>query len=97
MPSAKVLSGREASTFRVDEDETRPIERADEVFCPRQINAGLAADRGIHLREQRGNGIWHSDTPRRKVAAAKPVMSPTTPPPSAIIKSFRVMPAASRS
>lgn len=21
-------------------------------------------------------GIWHSDTPRRKVAAAKPVMSP---------------------
>lgn len=24
-------------------------------------------------------GIWHSETPRRKVAAAKPVMSPTTP------------------
>ena len=42
---------------RVDEHEPRLIERADEVFALRQINAGLAADRGIHLREQRGRDL----------------------------------------
>ena len=42
---------------RVDEHEPRLIERADEVFALGQINAGRAADRGIHLREQRGRDL----------------------------------------
>ena len=47
---------------RVDEDEPRLIERADEVFALGQINAGLAADRGIHLREQRGRDLAQRHT-----------------------------------
>ena len=42
---------------RVDEHQPRLVECADEVFALGQINAGLAADRGIHLREQRGRNL----------------------------------------
>ena len=47
---------------RVDEHEPRLIERADEVFALGQINAGLAANRGIHLREQRGRDLAQRHT-----------------------------------
>ena len=33
------------------------MERADEVFALGQIHAGLAANRGIYLREQRGRDL----------------------------------------
>ncbi len=93
----KGLIGQGGENRRVDEHETGLIECADEVFALGHIHAGLAADRGVDLREQGGRDLAQRETPRRKVAAAKPVMSPTTPPPSAMIKSLRVMPFASRS
>ena len=46
----------------IDEHEPRLIERADEVFALGQINTGLAADRGIHLREQRGRNLAQRHT-----------------------------------
>ena len=48
------------------------MERADEIFAERQINAGFAADARIHLREQRRGHLHEIDAPeecRRSKAA----------------------------
>ena len=41
-------------------------------------------------------GTWRKGMPRRKVAAAKPPMSPVTPPPRVTMKSVRVKPCRAR-
>ena len=46
----------------VDEHQLRLVECADEIFALRQVYAGLAADRGIHLCEQSGRNLTHAHT-----------------------------------
>ena len=41
---------------RIDDDDRRLMKRANQVFPKRVVDADLAADRTVHLREQRR---WH--------------------------------------
>ncbi len=50
-----IRQGREA--IGVDQHGTRLVERPDHVLAERMIDAGLAADRRIHLRQQRGRHL----------------------------------------
>ena len=59
------------------------VKRADQVLAGAQVHADLAADRAVHLRQQRRRHL-NERMPRRYVAAAKPATSPTTPPPNAM-------------
>ena len=60
----------------------RLVERADQVLAARVIDAGLAADGRIHLRQQRRRHLHERDA-ALVAGGAKPARSPTTPPPSA--------------
>ena len=62
--------------------------------CPRQVHGGLAADRGVDLREQRRRRPARRATPRWYTDAANPAVSPTTPPPTATTTSPRSRPPA---
>ena len=65
MPSAKVASGRVASTAGVDQHQPRLVERADQVFALGKVYARLAADRGIHLRQQGGRNLAQRDAAQK--------------------------------
>ena len=57
-----VLPGRQRRERRdVGEHRDRLVERADEVLPLRKVHRGLAADRGVDLREQRGGCLHHVD------------------------------------
>ena len=43
----------------IDEHRQRLMEAADQVLADRQVDAGLAADGGVHLRQQRGGDLQH--------------------------------------
>ena len=57
----KGLIGQGGENRWVDEHETGLVECADEVFALGHIHAGLAADRGIDLREQGGRDLAQRD------------------------------------
>ena len=60
--SGAVLALRQgAQHIRVDQDRERLMKRAEQVLAGNQIDAGLAADRGVDLREQRGRDLQHRD------------------------------------
>src|SRR5205085_10495739 len=49
---AQLAFGQAGKGRRIDDDERRLMKRADEVFAERMIDARLAADRTVYLRQQ---------------------------------------------
>jgi hypothetical protein len=90
-----LANGKRGERLRVGEHKARLMERADQVFALGRVDAGLAADAAVDLREK-AVGICTKRTPRRRIAAAKPARSPMTPPPSAMTRSPRSSFSASR-
>jgi hypothetical protein len=73
-PSTRIRGGSVASVCDVADDRDRLVERPDEVLALRQVDAGLAADRRVDLREQRGRHLQHRDpTPVRRRREAREV------------------------
>ena len=64
------------------------------VLAERVIDANLAANRAVAPAPSSVVGTCASAMPRRKVAAAKPAVSPITPPPTATIALPRSAPRA---
>ena len=44
---------------RIGHHQARRVKRADQVLAERVVDAGLAADRAVHLREQRSRHVHH--------------------------------------
>lgn len=61
-----------------------------EVLALGEIDSRLAADRGIDRCQKRRRYLDESDTAQRYALAAKPVTSPTIPPPRAMNISLRL-------
>ena len=89
--AAELPVGQRLQRAQVRQHEARLVERADVVLAGAEVDGHLAADRGVHLGEQRRRHL-HEPTPRWNVAATKPVRSPITPPPSATTVSLRRTP-----
>jgi len=53
--------GKRIERVGVDNHRARLMERADHVLAERVVHAGLAADRGVHLGEQRGRHLDERD------------------------------------
>ena len=75
----------------IDQHRQRLMKTPDQILAASQIDARLAADRRIHLREQ-VVGICSTGTPRMKIAARNPLTSVTMPPPNAITMLVRSAP-----
>ena len=56
-PARYSRSGSVREHLRVDQHGERLMKRADQVLAAHQVHAGLAADRRVHLREQRGRDL----------------------------------------
>ena len=67
----------------VGDDGNRLMERSDEVLAERMVTPTLPP-MAASTCASRVVGTWTRATPRRMVAAAKPAMSPMTPPPTAM-------------
>ena len=94
-PADSSRSGSVSSVSVSARSRARLVERADHVLAERVVDAGLAAHRGVDLRQQRGRHLHEAARRACSMAAAKPVMSPITPPPSATSVVLRSAPAAS--
>ena len=60
-PGAVFALGQGVEDGGVDEHGERLVEAADQVLAADQIDAGLAADGGVHLGEQRGGDLQDGD------------------------------------
>ena len=58
---AELAAGQRAEHRRIDDDRVRLIEGADQVLAERVVHADLAADRAVHLREQRRRHVDERD------------------------------------
>ena len=58
---AELRRRKGAEEVGVGEDGLRMVEAADEVFAGDEVDAGLAADRGVDLREERGRNLDVAD------------------------------------
>ena len=56
-PGAQLAVGQRRQAIGVDQHGARLVERADHVLAERMVDAGLAADRRVDLREQRGRHL----------------------------------------
>ena len=56
-PARNSRRGRVFKRVDVDHDQARLVEGADEVLAGRMVDAGLAADAGVDLRQQRGRHL----------------------------------------
>ncbi len=60
-PGAVLARWKRREGRHVGEHRDRLVERADEVLALGEVHRGLAADRGVDLREQRGGGLHDGD------------------------------------
>ena len=60
-PAAVLAVGQRLQHARIREHATRLMERADEVLALGQVHTGLAADRAVDHREQRGGHLHDVD------------------------------------
>ena len=58
---AQLAIGQGAERVGIGEHRGGLMKRADEILAARVVDAGLAADRRIHLREQRGRDLHEGD------------------------------------
>ena len=61
MPGAELAPRQRREERRVDRDHRRLMERADQVLAQRVVDADLAADRAVHLRQQRRRDLHDRD------------------------------------
>jgi len=59
-PCRQLARRQAAQHRRVGHDHRRLVKSADQVLAGRMVDAGLAADRGIDLRQQRGRHLHHA-------------------------------------
>ena len=77
-PSRSRTRGRQRrQQTRIGDDAQRLIERADQVLAARVIDAGLAADGRVHLRQQRRRRVDQADT--AQVATPRRIRPGRTP------------------
>ena len=60
----ELAAGQGAQHVRVGEDRERLVERADQVLAERMVDADLAADGTVDLREQRSRHVRQGDAPQ---------------------------------
>ena len=60
-PALNSRRGSVAQQLRVDDDGRRRMECADEILAERVVHADLAADRAVHLRQQRRRHLHDGD------------------------------------
>ena len=60
-PARYSRSGRVSSTAGSISTASGWMEAADQVLAADEVHAGLAADRGVHLRQQRGRNLHDRD------------------------------------
>ena len=60
-PGAELAARQRAEHRRIDDDGVRLVERADQVLAERVVDADLAADRAVHLRQQRRRHVHERD------------------------------------
>ena len=60
-PGAQLAVGQRVERGHVRDHRARLMEGADHVLAARVVDRGLAADRGVDLREQRGRHLHESD------------------------------------
>ena len=58
-PGAIFALGQGIERGGIDQHRQRLMEAADQVLAGDQVDAGLAADGGVHLRQQRGRNLQH--------------------------------------
>ena len=63
-PRPELPPRQRAEHRRVDDDRVRLIERADQVLAERMVDADLAADGAVDLREQRRRHMHQRDAPQ---------------------------------
>ena len=63
-PRPELPPRQRAEHGRIDDHRVRLIERADQVLAERMVDADLAADRAVHLREQRRRHMHQRDAPQ---------------------------------
>ncbi len=56
---AEFTRGQGVEQRRIRDNENWLLESADQILAVLRIDSGLAADRGIHLRQQRGRNLRH--------------------------------------
>ena len=60
-PGAELAARQRAEHGRIDDDRVRLIEGADQVLAERVVDAHLAADGAVHLRQQRRRHVHERD------------------------------------
>ena len=60
-PRAELAPRQRGQRQRVGHDQHRLVERADQVLAERVVDADLAADRAVHLRQQRRRHVHEGD------------------------------------
>ena len=60
-PGAELAPRQRAEHRRIDDDGVRLVEGADQVLAERMVDADLAADRAVHLRQQRRRHVHERD------------------------------------
>ena len=90
LPPARARQGLEQPSIGKHEDGL--LERRRPGSCPGGVLMPVLPPTDESTWASSVVGIWMKSTPRRRMAAAKPVRSPMTPPPKATIVSRRSMP-----
>ena len=60
-PGAELAARQRGEDRRIDDHGVRLVEGADQVLAERMIDADLAADRAVHLRQQRRRHVHERD------------------------------------
>ena len=90
IPSAKI-SSESVESVSLSQSTSAGCLKAPTRFFPPEISTAVFPPTDESTCARSVVGIWIKSIPLRKQAAANPVISPTTPPPSAMMKSLRVM------
>jgi hypothetical protein len=72
----------------IDDDRVRLVKRSDHVLTGRMVDADLAADGAVHLRQQRRRDMHNRDAAQIG-GCREPAMSPMTPPPNVMTADAR--------
>ena len=69
---AEVARGQRVEQRGIGDHQDRLVERADQVLAMARIDRGLAADRGVDLRQQRGRHLHHVEPAAQDRGARSP-------------------------
>ena len=83
--------------LRIDHDVMRLVKRANQVLAGRMVHADFPADCAVHLREQRRRHLREGQPAQETSPPRTPRVSPSTPPPTAMMPAPRSAPSATSS